>query len=388
MNSASRNTLFIVSNSHGAYLTNAIQACLNSGVPLDTILDSFLDRGAIYCDSDEAYLGWGESLSKTGSVDAPALNLGIYTPQFYPSPEPASWKTFQSWGRFQRNSLLAALHTRATALPPPKIPWSSPSFEEFRLKFDFIKQRIAEGILTKAVPLTFETSRFSVDATLRAHMLFRSLQSVQSEAIYGEWNSDGGMIGKSPEWLFRQSSPLHLDTMALAGTRKKNPAEPDSAQKLLSDPKERHEHRIVVDDLSEKLSRFGQVSIDSTQALELRTLCHLKTKISLTLRHAVDFDSLVKVLHPSSALGLAPSKLGFSEMHLWDDPQLRSRFGAPFGVRFGKQSECLVAIRNVIWQGDQLQLGAGCGLVAQSEIDREWHELQAKREAVKGNLGL
>ena len=66
------------------------------------------------------------------------------------------------------------------------------------------------------------------------------------------------------------------------------------------------------------------------------------------------------------------------------------RYGAPVGYieEGGKDSRCLVAIRNMQWKDNWIGLGAGCGIVPESRLDLEWEELQLKIQSIKEILGL
>ena len=67
----------------------------------------------------------------------------------------------------------------------------------------------------------------------------------------------------------------------------------------------------------------------------------------------------------------------------------RGIFGAPFGFQSNlSEGFCIVAIRNLYWDGRQTKLYSGCGIVEKSQIKKEWKELEVKRNSVKQMLGL
>jgi menaquinone-specific isochorismate synthase len=160
----------------------------------------------------------------------------------------------------------------------------------------------------------------------------------------------------------------------------------------MADPKERYEHQLVIEDLKSQLSGIGDVAIGSTEAVELPTLYHLKTRIQARPRGKLTFEDFVTLLHPTPALGVSPRAFGFQEMLRWDDSHVRRRFGAPFGASFatseGQRDHCIVAIRNIQWESNRVQLGSGCGVVPESDPQREWSELSLKRESVKRMLSI
>ena len=58
-------------------------------------------------------------------------------------------------------------------------------------------------------------------------------------------------------------------------------------------------------------------------------------------------------------------------------------FGAPFGVCADGELTVLVAIRMVVWEGEEIALPSGCGVIDESRLVNEWRELRLKRDAVK-----
>jgi menaquinone-specific isochorismate synthase len=306
--------------------------------------------------------------------------------------------------------------------------WVEPEESIFRGRFETIQTHMREQGLKKGVPVVFAEARgeLSLAAKMRIFQrLFDPARAVPSNLhVYGIWGPSFGMIGATPEILFEQKGN-DLETVALAGTLAKTQESGTRGGDLLEDPKERHEHQLVIDDLREVLTPLGDVRVGATEVLELPTLYHLRTSIWARLREWVDFDELVKRLHPTPALGVAPRSLGFREMQTWDEPEVRWRFGAPFGVRIGREEwlktdcddgrldargggrddgaesgllkspsgefeirKCVVAIRNIQWQDQIIRLGSGCGVVPQSDPVREWQELRAKRDSVKRLLGV
>ncbi len=184
--------------------------------------------------------------------------------------------------------------------------------------------------------------------------------------------------------------------MALAGTRRDRDRE--ALGSLKSDPKEMREHGLVIDGISESLEGLGLLLQFPTEELPLPGLSHLKTRLELRAEQDLSFDELVRRLHPTPALGAYPREAGKAWLSRLDQksPIRRRRFGAPFGARYGElhaselggTGKCVVAIRGLQWRDNELCLPVGCGVIAESQLEREWQELQGKIRAVKGILGF
>lgn len=273
-------------------------------------------------------------------------------------------------------------------------PWAgddfqAPTVESFRQSFETIQNEIKELRLQKAVPVVFSRSSRAVTPLDRAHWILRLMELPSSVHLYGFWTPESGILGATPETLFHVKGQT-LKTMALAGTASRSAG--GSQADLLSDPKEQQEHRLVIEDLQEQLRDFGQVTRGETHVVELPTLWHLRTWLEVQLQRPLagqDLQKLIQRLHPTPALGLAPRARGFSWLRSLPEQQDRHFFGAPLAFRLAKDEVvALVMIRGVQWDSRGAAIGTGCGIVADSQFEKEWSELAAKRNTVLKSLGL
>ena len=175
--------------------------------------------------------------------------------------------------------------------------------------------------------------------------------------------------------------------MACAGTV----GDQRDASLLLTDPKELHEHQLVVEGIRDALSSFGRVEVRPSHLLRLSRLVHLATPIIVHLQSSsFTYAQIVQALHPTPAVGTFPKEKGTAWLNQYQTQVGRGRFGAPCGVLFPDlaRSSCFVSIRNVQWSENGMQIGAGCGLVAESLPDLEWAEINLKLRAIKEMLAL
>ncbi|MGZ3634339.1 MAG: chorismate-binding protein, partial [Parachlamydiaceae bacterium] len=206
--------------------------------------------------------------------------------------------------------------------------------------------------------------------------------------VYGYWIEKEGMLGATPELLFRirHSETSVLETMAIAGTQKKDVVSHEMAQ----DPKLLHEHQVVVKDLVSQLTKYGAVQLGDLQVLSLPVVSHLYTPISVQLSSSGQtFEALVHQLHPTPALGGFPRETAKEWLKNYAERVPRGRFGAPVGYwHQAHQSTCYVGIRNMIWNHHQLAIGAGCGIVEESLLELEWNEILLKMRAIQNILKI
>jgi menaquinone-specific isochorismate synthase len=338
----------------------------------------FLEAGFILeHEPDRLVVAWGPFASHAARIPD---RLGGYAPDFFLA-DPAPWHHPAGWREMSRAELRAAL---GPAPDPPAVAWEPPERDAYLDQYRAVMQEIGAGTITKAVPAVMERGRAAGAGARLVHaLLARALSVPPASAVYGYWTPAGGLLGATPEILFR-STGCRVETAAIASTRPL-----DAAAELLTDQKELAEHQSVVDDIEEALGCFGTVEVGPRDVLSLPALAHLRTTIAVTAARPPSFTTLVAALHPTAALGVAPRAAGLGLLQALDRGVGRRRFGAPIGVEWPDgHATCLVAIRGVQWEGGDVLLAAGGGVIAHSQPEREWDELTLKCAAVKDMLGL
>ena len=199
-------------------------------------------------------------------------------------------------------------------------------------------------------------------------------------------------LGASPEQLV--SARLNrVETAALAGSRPRHEHPGADAQfraELLSSPKERNEHDIVVSDITEALTAAG-VALDPpspTGVMKLRRIQHLHTPIGGTVAHGTHILDLVAALHPTPAVAGLPRQ---SAQDWIDQNESMDRgwYAAPVGwMTLEGHGEFRVALRSALLDNQSLTLFAGGGIVEGAEPEHELAETATKFEALLGALDL
>lgn len=351
------------------------------GGPNAEWFQQFLKSGCIFSSAEgTVWTGSGKAERRSQPESG---RLSIYAPDFLLT-DPRPWLVYEECVRLPSSDLSTALADQPS--DPRPIAWSEPSRTEFSSLFLEIQDLIGADRLVKAVLFAARTSDRQLDPGFRARALGKALRMAATYpmTVYGFWTEDGdGMIGATPETLFEMKDD-RLCTMALAGTRRLG----SDQGTLLEDAKELGEHGIVLEAIVERMKPFGEVTVGPSCEVELPTLVHLHTPISVSPKLDVRFDEWVVALHPTPAIGAWPLDPGWEWLRTHADD--RRRYGAPFGMipPDGSGGRCVVAIRNVQWTKAQARLFAGCGIVAASRLEREWGELHAKLDAIQQALGL
>lgn len=322
-------------------------------------------------------VGWGEMYR---AAQAPSDRPAFFLPDFF-GDDPNPWWIPELFQEFTRNDLLKKwppLASSAPSEPGDRTPrgwqWQDPAQALFNAEIGELLETIARGGLRKAVPIVMsEAARLPSESDKFAWWA-HTLHVPSRWIAYGGWWADEGLIGLSPEILFN-SAPGWTETMALAGTA------PNPGPSLFESEKDQREHQLVVDDIAQQLSELGEVKKTPTREWLLGRLKHLRTDMAIA--DDFEFMRLVRLLHPTPALGVSPREAGLGFLRKSAFAKTRRRFGAPFGVNVPNQlALCCVAIRGLQWHEDKTWLSSGCGVVAGSNPEKEWQELKLKRAVV------
>ncbi len=347
-------------------------------------VNDWISCGTIFStDSEKVIIAWGKRKWFSNISESHPC---FYFPDFF-LKDATPWFTNENYCVLTITQLVDLLSAVPDSIPQ-KPEWHNSHRSFFNKAFTNLQKKISSGELKKAVPFVTETAETTMDTPRLVKSLKSILEYIQKNPafVYGFWDEKEGMLGATPETLFRCTGDGLLDTMACAGTKKLS----EDNSSLLSDPKELYEHDLVVQGIVQSLSPYGKVTKGNLQLLKLTQLMHLVTPLSLELQNQIPFQDLVNALHPTPALGAFPKENGMHWLQEYQQHITRSRFGAPAGYFLPetKHSNCYVAIRNIQWNHKHMHISAGCGVVADSHCHREWDEINLKLNAIKKMLDL
>jgi len=288
-------------------------------------------------------------------------------------------------------SLLEAQHANPKPIEPTTVnyPMTFKAWEEMLDKAISLMQsgEMQKVVLSRVAEINFD-ERLDLDYALA--FLERSYPNCYRFLF--EPRPYHAFYGATPELLVKVGGE-HIDTMALAASikRGKTPEEDDQlAQQLMEDPKERHEHAVVVNAGYERLNPITSslVAPDSPQILRLGNIQHLYTPISGTLKDPSGVIPLVELLHPTPALGGEPREEAVDFIQQ-NEPAPRGWYAAPVGwIDHRLDGAFGVAIRSAVAQDKRVWLYAGAGIVAQSVPKKEWDETAIKFIPMLNALGV
>ncbi|HKQ69471.1 MAG TPA: isochorismate synthase [Polyangiaceae bacterium] len=201
------------------------------------------------------------------------------------------------------------------------------------------------------------------------------------------------LVGVSPELLLSRRG-ARVVSAPLAGSAPRAMDDGEDRRRaahLLGSPKDRHEHRLVVEQILENLQPFTRDMRwnREPELVATSSMWHLSTRIEGVLR-SLDISALrlALALHPTPAVCGSPSR----EAAAWIDraePFDRGYFTGTLGyMDTAGDGDWVVTIRCAELGHSHANVFAGAGIVAGSEAEAELAETEAKMSTMLKALGL
>ncbi len=218
---------------------------------------------------------------------------------------------------------------------------------------------------------------------------YRSLRKINpSPYMYFLKAGDRQIVGSSPEMLVRVDNRV-VETFPIAGTRPcvAKPSENRRlAEELLSDPKERAEHVMLVDlgrnDIG-KVSKFGSVHVPEFMTVHRYShVQHIVSRVVGTLRDEYNCYHALRAVFPAGTVTGAP-KVRAMEIIEELEPTRRGPYAGAVGYfSYNGNADFAITIRTLVANKDKAYIQVGAGIVADSVPEKEWFETEHKAEAL------
>jgi anthranilate synthase component 1 len=265
-----------------------------------------------------------------------------------------------------------------------------------RLKSNFKRQEFLEAVRkTKEyiragdIIQSVISQRWETDLDVVPFDLYRALRVLNPSPymFYLKMDEDY-LIGSSPEVMVRVEGDK-IENRPIAGTRPRglNASNDKVLEKeLLSDPKERAEHIMLVDlarnDLG-RVAKYGTVKVDELMIVERYShVMHIVSNVIARLKADKDAFDVIKATFPAGTLSGAP-KIRAMEIIEEMEPTRRGAYGGAVGYfSFSGNMDTCITIRTFVIKGNKVYIQAGAGIVADSDPEREYHETVNKVKAL------
>ncbi|MDA5487571.1 isochorismate synthase [Yersinia kristensenii] len=239
---------------------------------------------------------------------------------------------------------------------------------------DIEQQKMEKVVLARA-------TRLQLDKPLSCTAFMAASRQVNHHCFHFmlRFDDSRAFLGSSPERLYLRQLH-HLETEALAGTASNDDDTAQAAELadwLMHDEKNQRENLLVVDDICQRL-QGGVVAVDvmPPEIIRLRKVQHLRRRIHAQLNRANDADCLHR-LQPTAAVAGLPRNVA-RQFISENEPFSRGWYAGSAGYLSLKQTEFTVTLRSAWLEERQIHLYAGAGIVAGSDAEQEWQEINNK----------
>lgn len=232
--------------------------------------------------------------------------------------------------------------------------------------------------------------RFSRQTEASPLQIYRALRATNPSPYMFllEFSDDLTLVGASPEMLVRLEDGIAYNR-PLAGTRHRGATEKEDLaleEELLSDPKERAEHVMLVDLGRNDLGRvcdYGTVRVTKMMYVERYShVMHITSQVEGVLRQGMDAFDLLRATFPAGTLSGAPKVRAMEIIEELEETR-RGPYGGAVGYfSFDGSMDMCITIRTLLMQNGAISVQAGGGIVADSDPTAEYHETINKAKAV------
>ncbi|MFA5073465.1 MAG: anthranilate synthase component I [Nitrospirota bacterium] len=247
------------------------------------------------------------------------------------------------------------------------------------------KEYIKAGDIFQVVP----SQRFETRINAEPFEIYRALRLINpSPYMYFLRCGKATVVGASPEVMVRLEGN-QIDLRPIAGTRKRGSTEEEDASlatELLSDPKERAEHIMLVDlgrnDVG-RISTPGSVQVTELMVIERYShVMHIVSNVRGTLASNKNAYDVVRACFPAGTVSGAPK---IRAMQIIDElePTRRGPYAGAVGYfGFSGNMDTCITIRTLIINKGVAYIQAGGGVVADSDPAAEYQETVNKAKAM------
>ncbi len=233
--------------------------------------------------------------------------------------------------------------------------------------------------------------RFSARAEGDAWAAYRYLREISPAPFMAYMNYpdiDLQVLSASPE-RFLQVTGSHVETRPIKGTRPRSDdavQDAANAEALRNSAKDQAENLMIVDLLRNDISKscvLGSVQAKNLFALEsFANVHHLVSTITGELAPDKSALDLLRDCFPGGSVTGAP-KLRAMEIIEELEPQRRGLYCGAIGyIGFDGNMDTSITIRTAVYSGGEIRFWAGGGIVADSEMQKEYGETWDKASSM------
>lgn len=298
------------------------------------------------------------------------------------------------------DELIAQLATPKPGLGLDEIPERDPPVSPLKsnftaAQFEAAVRKCVEYIRAGDIFQVVISQRFETPIQSDPFEIYRTLRVINpSPFMFFLRTRDTTLVGSSPEIMCRVVQ-RQVTVRPLAGTRRRGQTEEEDrqlAEELLSDPKERAEHVMLVDlgrnDVG-RVAKYGTVQLSDQMVIERYShVMHITSNVTGELADGKDAFDALRACLPAGTVSGAP-KVRAMEIIDELEPQRRGPYAGAVGyIDYNGNMDTCIALRTLVVKGQMAYIQAGAGIVADSVPDMEYQETLNKARGLRKAIDI
>ncbi len=261
--------------------------------------------------------------------------------------------------------------------------------ERFKTLVDESKENIRSGDIFQILL----SNRYTQQGKIDPLSFYRVLRSKNpSPYLFLLDYEDFSICGSSPEVMVRLSEGEIL-LRPIAGTRKRgknHQRDRELELEMLSDPKERAEHLMLIDlgrnDVG-RVAKTGTVEVTSMMRVEKYShVMHMVSDVEALLQEDKDMFDLFAATFTAGTMTGAPKIEAMKLIAAYENLKRGFYSGSVGYFAFNGNMDSAIAIRTALIKPESITLQAGAGVVADSQPELEYLEVKNKLGALLSTL--
>ncbi len=279
--------------------------------------------------------------------------------------------------------------------PEPPEPEPEPISNTTRAEYEEAVEKAREYIRAGDIIQTVISQRFETDFDGDSLDLYRALRSVNpSPYMFCLDLGDSAMVGSSPE-IHVRCEDGRIRVRPIAGTRPRGATQEEDKrleEELLSDPKERAEHIMLVDLARNDIGRvceYGTVEVPELMVIERYShVMHIVSDVTGKLADGFDEYDAMRATFPAGTVSGAPKVRAMEIIAELESAKRGPYAGAVGYFNFNGNLDSCITIRTIIHDQGKAYVQAGAGIVADSIPVNEYEETRNKSRGMFKAIAL
>ncbi|MCL1970765.1 MAG: anthranilate synthase component I [Candidatus Bathyarchaeota archaeon] len=341
--------------------------------------------GAVGYISYDAIQYWEKLQTTKNDLTFPDIEMGIYDDGFiFDHSQQLALYYYQ-----EENRLLEAEKALKKTDDNKELTTSEPKTNISQKHFEHAIEKAKEYITTGDIFQVVLSKRYQFQTQGSLIPFYQTLRCINpSSYMYYYKAGERQIIGASPEMLVRVDNRI-VETFPIAGTAKITHDKTENsrlAHELLSDPKERAEHVMLVDlarnDIG-KISNFGSVHVPEFMKIQQYShVQHIVSQVVGKLRDDLESFDAFRSVFPAGTVSGAPKVRAMEIIDELEQTQRGPYAGAVGYFSYNGNADFAITIRTLFADKNQAYIQAGAGIVADSIPEHEWIETENKVKAL------